>query len=70
MIEQIIRDCVVYERLERSLSDYHSRRMRGVSCPDPLPPEERASIDCRHDQRLQGARMFVSTLRTEMRPAQ
>jgi hypothetical protein len=52
MIEQIIRDCVVTDRLARGLSDYYYRRIRGVRCPDLLPPEERASIETLYDQRL------------------
>jgi hypothetical protein len=63
MTEQIIRDCVVTDRLARGLSDYYSRRVRGVRCPDLLPPEERASIEIRYDQRLQNARLFVQNVR-------
>lgn len=64
MTEQIIRDCVVTDRLARGLSDYYSRRIRGVRCPDLLPPEERASIETLYDQRLQRARLFVQNART------
>lgn len=62
MNERIIRDTVMTDRLARGLSDYYSRRVRGVSCPDLLPPEQRASADSRHDQRLHSARLFVQTL--------
>ncbi len=61
MNEQIIRDCVVADRLARGLADYYSRRTRGVHCPDLLPPEERASMDTLYDQRLQSARRFVQS---------
>jgi hypothetical protein len=64
MNEQIIRDCVVTDRLARGLSDYYSRRIRGVRCPDLLPPEERASIETLYNQRLQRARLFVQNART------
>lgn len=65
MNEQIIRDSVLTDRLARGLSDYYSRRVRGVSCPDLLPPEQRASVESRHDQRLQSARLFVRALQQE-----
>ncbi len=65
MNEQIIRNSVVTDRLARGLSDYYSRRVRGVSCPDLLPPEQRASAESSHDQRLQCARLFVQTLQDE-----
>jgi len=64
MTEQIIRDCVVTDRLARGLSDYYSRRIRGVRCPDLLQPEERASVEMLYDQRLQRARLFVQNART------
>jgi hypothetical protein len=63
MIEYIVRDCVVADRLARGLADYYSRKVRGVRCPDPLPPEQRASIDNLHDQRLRCARLFVESAR-------
>lgn len=63
MTEQIIRDCVMTDRLARGLSDYYYRRIRGVRCPDLLPPEERASVETRYDQRLQNARLFVQNAR-------
>jgi len=63
VVEQIVRDCVVAERLARGLADYYSRKLRGVRCPDPLPPEERASMESRYDQRLQCARLFVRNSR-------
>ncbi len=62
MNERIIRDSVLTDRLARGLSDYYSRRVRGVSCPDLLPPEQRASAESRHDQCLQYARNFVQAL--------
>lgn len=65
MNEQIIRNCVVTDRLARGLADYYSRRIRGVSCPDLLPPDERASADSRYDQRLQSARLFVRRVHPE-----
>ena len=65
MNEQIIRNSVMTDRLARGLSDYYSRRVRGVSCPDLLPPEQRASAESRHDQRLQCARLFVQALHHE-----
>jgi hypothetical protein len=65
MNEQIIRNSVMTDRLARGLSDYYSRRVRGVSCPDLLPPEQRASAESRHDQRLQSARLFVQALHHE-----
>ncbi len=61
MNDQIIRNCVVTDRLARGLAEYYSRRVRGVQCPDLLPPEERATIDSRYDQRLQSARNFIQT---------
>ncbi len=63
MNEQIIRDCMLADRLARGLADYYSRKVRGVHCPDLLPPEERAGIDSRYDQRLQRARRFVQDAR-------
>jgi hypothetical protein len=59
MTEMIIRDCVKTDRLARGLADYYSRRVRGVQCPDLRPPEERAELESRYDQRLQCARLFV-----------
>lgn len=64
MTEHVIRDCVVTDRLARGLSDYYSRRTRGVRCPDLLPPEERASIETLYNQRLQRARLFVQNARS------
>ncbi len=69
MNEQIIRDCVVKDRIARGLSDYYYRRTRGVSCPDLLPPEERANAESRYDQRLQSARLFVKLLNQDLVPA-
>lgn len=69
MNEQIIRDCVLTERLARGLAEYYSRRVRGVRCPDLLPPEERATTDSRHDQRLERARIFVHSVRPQLQPA-
>lgn len=69
MNEQIIRNCVLTERLARGLAEYHSRRIRGVCCPDLLPPEERANADSRYDQRLQRARIFVRNVRPQLRAA-
>jgi hypothetical protein len=63
MPEQIIRDCALAERLARSLADYYSRKIRGVCCPDLLPPDERASIDTVYAERLQCDRRFVQTSR-------
>ncbi len=65
MNERIIRNSVMTDRLARGLSDYYSRRVRGVSCPDLLPPEQRASAASSHDQRLQCARLFVQALQHE-----
>jgi len=61
MNDQIIRNCVLTDRLARGLAEYYSRRVRGVQCPDLLPPEERATIDSRYDQRLQTARNFIQS---------
>jgi hypothetical protein len=69
MNEQIIRDCVVKDRIARGLSDYYYRRTRGISCPDLLPPEERANAESRYDQRLQSARLFVKRLNHDLVPA-
>lgn len=69
MNEHIIRDCVLNERLTRALSEYYSRRMRGVSCPDLLAPEERASTESRYDQRLESARIFVKAIRPSAIPS-
>lgn len=69
MYEQIIRNCVVTDRLARGLAEYYSRRVRGVQCPDLLPPEERASIERRYDQRLQNARIFIKTAKPQQLPA-
>jgi hypothetical protein len=69
MNEQIIRDCVVQDRIARGLSDYYYRRTRGVSCPDLLPPDERASAESNYDQRLQSARLFVQRLNHDAVPA-
>jgi hypothetical protein len=66
MNEQIIRNCVVQDRIARGLSDYYYRRTRGVSCPDLLPPDERANTESRYDQRLQSARMFVNRLNHDL----
>jgi hypothetical protein len=65
MNEQIIRDCVVKDRIARGLSDYYYRRTRGISCPDLLPPEERAHAAVAYDQRLESARLFVKRLNHE-----
>ncbi len=59
MNDHIIRNCVVTDRLARGLAEYYSRRVRGVQCPDLLPPEERASFESQYDQRLQNARNFI-----------
>jgi hypothetical protein len=59
MTEQIVRDCVIADRIARGLADYYSRRTRGVQCRDPLPPEQRAILDRGYDQKLQSARNFV-----------
>ncbi len=64
MTEQIVRNCVVAERIARGLADYYSRRTRGVQCLDPLPPEERAISESRYYQQLQHARNFVLNART------
>lgn len=69
MNELIVRDCVMRDRIARGLSDYYSRRTRGVTCPDLLPPDERASTESRYDQRLQSARLFVQGLRHEVAAA-
>jgi hypothetical protein len=65
MNEQVIRNCVVTDRLARHLADYYYRRACGMSCPDLLPPEERARATSCYDQRLQGARSFVSGLQLQ-----
>lgn len=62
MSEQIIRNCVLTDRLARHLADYHYRRVCGMRCPDLLPPEERVRANSRYDQRLEGARRFVRGL--------
>lgn len=59
MDQQIVRDCNKAERLERELATYHSRRDSGMSCPDPLSPNERVRISNSLDQRLRSAREFV-----------
>jgi hypothetical protein len=64
MNEQVIRNCVLTDRLARHLADYYYRRVCGMRCPDLLPPEERARAESRYDQRLQGARLFVRGSRT------
>ncbi len=66
MNEQIIRNCVVTDRLARGLAEYYYRRVHGISCGDLLPPEERASIDSRYDQRLQRARLFIQGSRSQL----
>ncbi len=66
MNEQIIRDCVVQDRVARGLSDYYYRRTRGVSCPDLLPPDERANAENSYSQRLQSARRFVQRLNHDL----
>lgn len=68
MTEQIVRNCVVADRVARGLADYYSRRTRGVQCPDLLPPEERATIESRYDQRLRSARDFVLHARAQTAP--
>jgi hypothetical protein len=65
MSEQIIRDCVVTDRLARGLAEYYSRRVRGVRCPDLLLPDERATIASRYDQRLQSARTFIQSSKSD-----
>ncbi len=62
MNEHIIRDCVLNDRLASHLAEYYYRRVRGVCCPDLLPPEERADADSRYGQRLENARLFVRGL--------
>lgn len=62
MNEHVIRDCVLNDRLASHLAEYYYRRVKGVRCPDLLPPEERANVDSRYDQRLQSARLFVQGL--------
>ena len=69
MYDQIIRNCVVTDRLARGLAEYYSRRVRGVQCPDLLPPDERASIESRYDQRLQNARTFIQSAKPHAIPA-
>lgn len=69
MNEQIIRDCVVKDRIARGLSDYYYRRTRGISCPDLLPPDERAQASIQYGQRLESARLFVKHLNHEQSPA-
>jgi hypothetical protein len=61
--EHIIRDCVRADRLARGLADYYSRRVRGVHCPDLLPPAQRAEMDSLYTERLQNARIFVQSAR-------
>ena len=62
MNEQIIRNCVMTDRLARHLADYYYRRVCGMRCPDLLPPEERVRANSRYDQRLERARRFVRGL--------
>lgn len=62
MNDHIIRNCVLNDRLASHLAQYYYRRMKGVRCPDLLPPEERADIESRYDRRLQDARLFVQRL--------
>lgn len=69
MSEQVVRNCVLQDRIARGLSDYYSRRTRGVSCPDLLPPDERASAALSYGQRLECARLFVKALNHESAPA-
>lgn len=59
MDDQIIRNCVLTDRLAHGLAEYYSRRVRGVQCPDLLPPDERANFESRYDQRLERARVFI-----------
>lgn len=61
MDQQIVRDCVKAERLERGLADYHHRLNSGMTCRDPLSPPERTRTNHRFDQRLRSARDFVRT---------
>lgn len=63
MEQQIIRNCVVAERLARGLANYYERRTLGVRCPDPLPPQERSSTESAYCQRLHTARRFIEGLR-------
>jgi hypothetical protein len=65
MNEQIIRNCVLTDRLARHLADYYYRRVCGMRCPDLLPPEERMRANSRYDQCLEGARRFVLELRQD-----
>ncbi|MEO8315316.1 MAG: hypothetical protein ABI645_11025 [Pseudomonadota bacterium] len=66
MNEQIVRNCVLTDRLARHLADYYYRRVCGMRCPDLLPPEERAKADSCYDQRLECARLFVRGLQPTM----
>lgn len=59
MDQQVVRDCNKAERLERGLADYHYRLNSGVSCRDPLSPNERTTTNTRLNQRLRRARDFV-----------
>ena len=68
MNEQIIRNCVLTDRLARHLADYYYRRVCGMRCPDLLPPEERIRANSRYDQCLEGARRFVRELRHDQAP--
>jgi hypothetical protein len=54
---------------EQIIRDYYYRRTRGVSCPDLLPPDERASAESTYDRRLQSARLFVQRLNHDAVPA-
>ncbi|MET0280322.1 MAG: hypothetical protein ABW278_04245 [Steroidobacteraceae bacterium] len=63
MNEHIVRDCVRADRLAQGLANYYSRRVRGVQCPDLLPPEQRAVMESIYTERLQSARIFVQSAR-------
>lgn len=63
MEQKVIRDCVLAERLERGLADYHARRTSGESYPDLRSPAQRNSIESLRVQRLSEARHFVAALR-------
>jgi hypothetical protein len=46
-----------------------ARNITCGSCPDLLPPDERASAESTYDRRLQSARLFVQRLNHDAMPA-
>jgi hypothetical protein len=66
MSDLIIHEVATSERMARGLADYYARRRRGVRCPDPLGPAERACVNELRDRQLQSARRFVAHVRPDV----